>query len=717
MSGTRPSAMVPCIAPRCKAYGLDKSMNDRDNSALATPLTEDVQYGAISRIATALQIVTDRSSIDFQQNDCLVTSARRVGIYLRGIALDSVDEILELVGEGYPVIIANSDGTVEVIEKMSGRKVVVSSIGQRIETSTIGISQLRARLSSQREGQMFVAKKELECDGFSSGVNHGEDHHHLPPLRRFMGMLRLDLRDILTITLFALVAGLLSLATPLAIESMVNIVSWGTYIQPLLVIALMLLACLGIGGILKILQTVLVEIIQRRQFVRIVGDLAHRFPRANRAAIQGEYPRELANRVFDIMTIQKASAVLLLDGISIILTTVLGLLLLAFYHPFLLGFDIVLVLSMIFITWLLGRGGIRTAIDESIIKYQVVHWLQDVLASPSAFKINGGEDLAIQRANRLVSSYIEARRYQFRVVIRQVSFAIALQVVASVAVLGLGGWLVIQGQLTLGQLVASELVVTVVVGAFAKAGKSLEKFYDLMSGMDKVGHLLDIPVDRRTEIGKLPDGPAPVRWDDLEFQNVTGDTHIPATSIVAGAKVAIVGDHPGGKSLLAKSLVGLKLPDQGVVEVAGIDASEAGRGGGGRMLAYAGEPEIFRSTVAENIDLGRSGISQNKIREVLQSLGLWADVLRLPDGLQTILQTGGYPLCKTQCDLLMIVRAVCGRPKLLVIDGSLDGLDKDTRDIAWQFLSAVDAPWTLVVITGDAEIAERCDTQISVHPN
>ena len=156
--------------------------------------------------------------------------------------------------------------------------------------------------------------------------------------------------------------------------------------------------------------------------------------------------------------------------------------LLAVYHPFLLGFNIVLLIAMLSIIWLLGRGGVRTSIDESIAKYKLAHWLQDVISYPGAFKINGGEDLAVEKANSLAAEYLEARESQFRVVIRQVTFAIGLQVFASTALLGLGGWLVIGGQLTLGQLVASELVVTVVVGAFAKAGKSLEKFYDFDGG-------------------------------------------------------------------------------------------------------------------------------------------------------------------------------------------------------------------------------------------
>ncbi|NNE01063.1 MAG: ATP-binding cassette domain-containing protein, partial [Pirellulaceae bacterium] len=561
----------------------------------------------------------------------------------------------------------------------------------------------------------------LECDSLSVTPHYSVDDVHpqttISPEQRFLALLDLERRDIWTIVLFAFVAGILTLATPLAVESLVNVVSWGTYVQPLIVLGLILLICLGIAGVLRVLQTVVVELIQRRQFVRIVSDLSHRFPRANQDALSGKYPRELANRVFDIMTIQKSTAVLLLDGVSVVLTTVLGLVLLAFYHPFLLGFDIVLLMSMISITWILGGGGIRTAIEESKTKYKVAHWLQDVIASPTAFKTGGGESLAIQRANVLTAEYITARRRQFRVVLRQVAFAITLQVIASTAVLALGGWLVIDRQLTLGQLVASELVVTVVVGAFAKAGKSLEKFYDLMAGMDKVGQLIDIPTDPRHEIGKLPDGPIAIRWGELHFNRLPSSSTVAATAIEAGSSVAIVGDDVDGRSDLARVIAGLQKPTHGLVQVGGFDSLLAASGRGSRLVGYAGEREIFCGTLRENIDLGRVGLSQSRIRQVLDDVGLSETILRLPDALQTSLQTGGHPLTASQVTQLIIARAIVAKPKALVINGLLDGLTPDIRAKIWNCIASHDAAWTLVVVTGRDDIARMCDSQISIRKN
>ncbi|TWU33402.1 ATP-binding cassette domain-containing protein [Novipirellula artificiosorum] len=700
-----------------------------------TNLQEETVFQALLRVGACLGISIERSKIDLgdiasddQQAhtmDLLVRGAKHLGVSLKEVRLARAAEAYSLIAEGYPLLLVRPNGSFDVFERLSGRNVEVSHIGQEVTTSTLARQEIRSLVTNEVQGRVFVAKSELECDSLSDATDpglphahseshHGHGHGHLSPLSRFLSLLKLDARDIWTVVLFAFVAGVLGLAIPLAVESLVNIVSWGTYLQPLVVVALMLLGCLGLAGVLRILQTLLVEIIQCRQFVRIVGDLSHRFPRVNQQALEGEYPREMANRLFDIMTIQKATAVLLLDGISIVLTTFVGLLLLAFYHPFLLGFDVVLLISMISITWVLGRGGIRTAIDESIVKYKVVHWLQDVIASPAAFKVNGGEELAIERANRLTTEYLNARKSQFRVVIRQVIFAIGLQIVASSVLLGLGGWLVIQEQLTLGQLVASELVVTTVVGAFAKAGKSLEKYYDLMAGIDKVGHLLDLPVDPRYELSSPPDGPVEVRWDELHFKDATSSLHIPAAEIEAGNRVAIMGDDLPRKSWLARSLAGLTEPHQGFVQVAGFEAKQAALAGEGRWVGYAGRPEIFHSTLQQNVDLGRLGIGHNRIREVMQQLGLWNVVIRLPEGLQTMLQTDGYPLAKNHVAQLILARAMVGQPRLLVVDGLLDDLNPDARESAWTALNAPDAPWTLVLVTNQQDIAKRCDSQLFV---
>lgn len=688
---------------------------------------EELVYAALSRAAATLAVRVERSEIDLDailaedpEEDlvsCFEVAGEQLGLAVKEAEFSDVRDIYELVSEGYPIVVVRSDTECRLLLRCLGKRLEVVRVKPR-DVSSVSMSrrEVQRLISEDQAVRVLVIKTELECDTISSSPVHeltrGQEKQ-LTPFMRFVGLLRMDLRDISLVVLFAMVAGILSLATPLAVESLVNVVSWGVYIQPLIILAIILLTCLGISAALSVLQTIVVEIIQRRQLVRIASDLAHRFPRANQAYLNSTYPRELANRVFDIMTIQKATAILLLDGVSIVLTTLLGLLLLAFYHPFLLGFDIVLVLSMTLITWALGRDGVRTAIKESKTKYAIAHWLQDVLDSPTAFRVNGGEMLAIDRASRLATEYVAARKNQFRVVLRQIVFAISLQVVASTVLLGLGGWLVIQRQLTLGQLVASELVVTVVVGAFSKAGKALEKYYDLMAGIDKVGQLLDIPVDIDEEVVLEHGATAQLKWDELVLRSGLNEARVPANTISAGNFACIVSPHSA--TLVMDAFAGLCDPESGVIDYGGYDVNRLSAGcHQGQVIAYASKPEIFHGSLADNIELGRSCVGRGRVRELLQSLDLWDDVVRLEGGLETQLTSDGFPLTESQRLRLVLARAVAARPRVLLIDGLLDQFPPAERDDLIQFLKAEDEQRITIVSTRLESVAEVCNQRIEL---
>lgn len=701
-----------------KSGGSVPSLSDRSIEQVVSHLAMSLGLSA-DRVSTGLKMDPGNDAGDSLAR--LMSAGEFAEVHLREIDAPSGRQAAEMTRQGYSLILINEGESIVVFSRGEARQVdcwVLRTVDVNAVSERSQIYPHKAGRMLKKASRILVAKRELECDTMAAGGGHSaEQHEHPTPLRRFISLLDLDRRDISLVILFALVAGLLSLASPLVVESLVNVVSWGTYFQPLLVLASMLLIFLGMSGVLKVLQTWVVEIIQRRQFVRIAGDLAHRFPRAKQSDLFGEYPRELANRVFDIMTIQKATAVLLLDGVSIVLTTLMGLILLAFYHPFLLGFDIVLVITMISLTWVLGRGGITTAIQESKTKYKVAHWLQDVLSMPEAFKFSGGESLAVRRANQLTAGYVTARKRQFAVVIRQVIFAVSLQVIASTTVLGLGGWLVLSGQLTLGQLVASELVVTVVVSAFAKAGKSLEKFYDLMAGIDKVGHLLDITADPKTVIKDLPDAPANVSWGALAFVRETFGVSVPAGEAASGSSMAIVGDDHDGKSELARAIAGLSKPTKGMVQIEGVESLRVGISGSSDIVGYVGQPQVFHGTIHENVDLGRAHIPGHRVREVIEKVGLADVTMGLAKGLETKLQTGGHPLSQEQIYQLMFARAILMNPRVLVIDGVMDLLSSNVRETLWKTLGAEDAPWTLFVVTHREDIAEICSGKFGVHRN
>ena len=530
--------------------------------------------------------------------------------------------------------------------------------------------------------------------------------HVARPFERLSQLLRPERRDIGGIVLFALAVAVLSLATPIAAEGLVNTVAFGVLLWPILIIAAVLAGCLGLAATVRAMQIYVIECIQRRLFVRVVADYAQRLPRVQLKAFDATEGPELANRFFDVLTLQKSVATLLLDGIALIVTALVGMTVLAFYHPFLLGFDIVLLGAIAFITFALGWGGIRTSLDESSAKYEVAAWLESLARDTRPLKLYGGRHLATSHADELAAEYIRARKLHFRVVWRQTLFALALQVVASTTLLGLGGYLVISRQLTLGQLVAAELIVALVVASVAKLGKYAETYYDLLAAAEKLGVLTDLDLDRAG--GEA----APITARGVALR-VSGISPLGDWRLEPGEKVALSVPPGSGATTLLETLCGLREPADGYVVVDGIDLRELDLDSWRDQVAFVEGVEILAGSVTANVRVGRDSLSTADIRIALDTVGLLEIIQQLARGSETRLVPGGKPLSAVQARRLTLARAIAGQPRLLILDGVLDALNLHDCPALVPTLFSAAAPWTLIVISRDPDILDRCDRTIT----
>ncbi len=710
-------------------------------------LLKEILRGMLSELSVRLEVPTENAKIlqalndakidaNAEQGDALTVAimraAQSIGIRLAPVELTS-PEIWELLLDGFSIAAVQRSALKPaswVFSDIAARHSEVSKIDLKGKTSeSISKSQLHQTVNRMESPLFFVAHPSLECQSIASNQvpdpddlhrvlnDHSryDDHHHHPhqhisPQRRMWRLLKFEAPDIWSLVIFGFVVGVLDLATPLAVEQMVTTIGFASLTQPLIWLAILLFGILTLSAIIKGLQFFIIEILQRRIFVRIVGDLSERLPRLERAAMDGIHGPEMANRFFDVMTIQKSTASLLVEGLSLIIQTLTGLLLLALYSPYLLAYDIVLLIAMTGLLYLLGGNAGRTAIEESLVKYRLAHWLQDVIGNPTAFQVHGGGGLVVDRANRLTVEYLSDRRSHFIILMRQTLFALMLYAVSISTLLSLGVWLVLSGSLTIGQLVASVSVVVVVAGAFAKIGKSLESFYDLMAAVDKVGHLIDLPTLPPSRSLDAGIGPVEVRFRSLSVRGGGHHAiHIGNLTIKSGQRYAIIGEGQCGKSILMQTLCGLRPPAGGLVEIGGVDSREVNRFADGSMVSIASDPEIFRGTFTENLSLNRVSVTTSEVRAALQAVGLWDESLSLPQGLETMLQSGGYPLSSSQTIRLMIARAIATRPRLLLIDGVLDRLPPKMRKRIWERLNDRRQPWTIVLSTCDPEIIEQCD--------
>ena len=647
--------------------------------------------------------------------DSLADIGENIGLRMNRVAL-TPNAAAETSAAQTPLVarLGGERGWLVVYGFRAGNVRVALVQGEVIEKRRIKPSAIRELLglSDGHLGDWLLVhpKAPLSC-----AVSH--DHHaHMPPLARLIELMRADHADLWMILGLALGSGLLALASPVAVQALVNTVAMRGMGQPLLVLSTILLFFLMFAGAVHVLQSYLVEIVQRRIFVRLATDLAYRLPRVHSDAYEHHHGPELVNRFFDVLTVQKAGSSLLLEGLGTAVQTLIGLILLAFYHPFLLAYDVVLLLAIFFIIFVLGRSGVVTSIQESLSKYALVAWLEIIAGNMQTFKFNGGPEFAVKRTDALALDYLAAKRKHYRIMLRQIIGSVTLYAVASTALLAIGGYLVIEGHLTLGQLVAAELIVSAALISLIKFGKHLEGYYDLMAGADKIGHLLDLPLER--EHGEMPvmDGPVSLAVRDLSFsfgakQPIFANFTL---RVQPGEKVAVIGGHGSGKSTLAALLCGLRQPGKGHIDINGVELGNLRLEALRNRIALVGRAEFFQDSLLENVRLGRSELGQDEVKQALDAVGLLDDIASLEDGLYADLNPSGVPLSAAQGRQLLLARAIAGRPALLILDGILDEMQEATRERIVPALFADDAPWTLLVLTGSPKVAALCGRMIQL---
>ena len=634
-----------------------------------------------------------------------------------------IRDLLSTVADSGPVLIGKltlgdrlvaEDTPLTLILRFSGRNKLV--IVQDGVEQTVKASWLRKnfRLKDSRSYNWLLAQPMLAAQNASRIHYDGSTKaESLTPLKRLIAFMKPEAGDVKAIFVFSLVIGLLSLTLPLAVEAVVNTIAYGRYLQPLIVLSLIVLVFLGFRAVLQVLVTVVAEYIQRKLFVRTVEDLSYRLTRVPLPIWRKYHGPELVNRFFDIVNVQKITAKLLLDTLMLVLQTAIGLSLLAFYHPYLLGYDVGLLALMTIILYLIGRGAVKTAKEESQLKYETAAWLQEIVRHPSTFKFNGGLGFAINRADELSASYINHRQQHFKILLRQISFAMAMQVIAATVLLSLGGYLVIIQEITLGQLVAAELIVTVILTSFAKLGKDLESYYDLMASVDKLGKLFDLPVEP-SDMLQLPRSK---NARALSLMNLKLDASVKSPcdiEFAAGLSVAIFGSSELRRSKLIESMVGHSKAASGYVLVDDYRIDTISAESLQESVSLIREVEIFEGTVDENIRMGREGLGSDRVNQVITQLGLGEIVSNLEKGLLTNVSISGYPLSQGEAIRIVLARTMIARPGIVFIDGLLDRLsDRDTLDVLKR-LDAFDGETTVVVSTGRQVIADWADQQLDI---
>lgn len=533
---------------------------------------------------------------------------------------------------------------------------------------------------------------------------------HQSPFRRMVTELKEDRNDLLMLLIYTICAGLLYLAVPIGAQVLVNSIASGVLIQPVVILSLLVLVGLLLGGVLRILQFYIVELLQQRIFARISLRLAKHITSIKHSLLAEQYGPDLANRFFETLTIQKTLSKILLDGPAALLQVSIGIVLMGLYSPLLLAFDIFLILCMIGIIWL-GRGGVRTSIAESGRKYRLANWLEELARCHVSFKMAGHEHFLLQRTDGMVVDYLSSRRQHFSVLFRQTLASYILQAFASAGILAIGGWLVMNQQLTLGQLVAAELIVLMVLSAMEKLVSHLSLFYDLVTGYEKLGQVMDLSNERTSGTALPVEAGAAVQCYNLNFSFASQVDVLKRVNLElrSGECASLVGVSGSGKTTLSMLIAGLLEPSGGTILINGCDLRDLKLPELRRQIALVSEyDEIFDSTIEDNITLGRD-IPLKNLQQVMDMVLLTPRVTAMPQGLKTRLVSGGQNISLGLRQKVLTARAILSQPQLLILDEPFTGVDQHTKVQIVDNLIKQDMPWTILIISHDPSVIFRSD--------
>ena len=537
------------------------------------------------------------------------------------------------------------------------------------------------------------------------------------PLRRIAQLVRDEKTEISSIYFYAILGGVIQLSLPLGIQAIIGFVLGGAMSTSLVILITLVVAGVLFNGMLQMNQMKIIERIQQKIFVRYSFAFTTHIPKLDLQKIDGYYLPELVNRFFDIPVLQKSLSKILLDFPLAITQIILGLLLLSFYHPAFIFFGILLLLLLVLIFRVTGDKGFQTSLAKSTYKYQVAGWLEEMARVVKQFKFSSRNGLHESKADEKVVGYIEARKAHFSILLLQYKVLIAFKVIITAAMLIVGCILLLDQQINIGQFVASEIVIIIIINAVEKLIINLDSVYSALTSVEKIAKLLDKPAEKEGSF-TLPPGAPPfaVQFSNVTFGYQEGRTILTdvSFSIKPGEKVGITGKHGSGKSSILKLLTGAYDGFKGSVLISNVPIGNYNLG---HLRSQSGivlsDQDVFAGTLWENISLGNEFIDVAYMSELVQKTGLSSFVASLKEGFDTELDPTGKRLPKNVVMKILLVRALVHKPKLLLLEDPWQSMDEETaRQIQHLLLYGTDA--TVIVATNDDAFIQGCDRTIAL---
>lgn len=538
----------------------------------------------------------------------------------------------------------------------------------------------------------------------------------MSPWQRFLGLIELERKDVLQVAYYAIFAGLVSLSLPLGIQAIINLIQGAQITTSWILLVILVTMGVAFAGILQLMQMRIIETIQQRIFTRASFEFTYRFPKMKMDELRQYYPPELANRFFDTLTVQKGLAKLLVDVPAAVLQIIFALILLAFYHPFFIVFGFLLLGLSYVVFKFTAQKGMKTSLEESKNKYKVAHWIQEVARAVTSFKLSGTTNLSLTKNDELVSKYLEARDSHFKILVLQFIQMIGFKVIVTAGLLTIGGALVLNQEMNIGQFVAAEIIIILVINSVEKLILSLESFYDVLTSLEKLGQVVDKDLESQNGDRPIIDENFVLELKDIKYNVPEREKSILSSidlTINESTKLLIKGESGSGKSSLIRLIAGLIQPTKGSIHLnehafENINLNYY-RSNIGLSLS---EDLPFEGTFRENIIFNNASISDNEIFSVIDNVGLRDFVKSLPKGLNTMLYPEGKQISYSISKKIILARAIIKKPKLLILEDSLDQFEPKEVNTIIDYLTLPSHKWALIVVSRNKRFEDVCNKTI-----
>ena len=536
----------------------------------------------------------------------------------------------------------------------------------------------------------------------------------MTPLQRYFKLLLLDKKDVYQIIFYAIFAGLVSLSLPLGIQAIINFIQSGRVTVSWVVLVVFVVIGVALVGILSLMQLRITENLQQKIFVRSSFEFAARLPRIKFEELYDSYPPELANRFFDTMTIQKGTSKLLIDFSAALLQILFGIILLSFYHPYfiMLGFLLLVLLYLIFkYSYFIG---LENSLKVSKYKYKVAGWLQEMARNNYSFRKERNYDFALQKNDKFASEYLNYRESLFNVLKRQFSHLIVFKIIITASLLSIGGYLVISQEMNIGQFVAAEIIILLVINSVEKIILGLETLYDVLTAVEKIGLVTDLTMEEDTnyEANKCFHA-ITLTTENLSIQfpgaakKILDNINI---KIDQGERVFIEGKNGSGKTTLIRILSGLLQSSEGAFYINDDTFRKINlkqyRSQIGNII-HSETP--FEGTILDNIIFNNTDCSDEDLKWALDGVQLTPYIKSLPKGLETQIFPEGQQLSSSNAQKILLARSIINKPKVLFYEDPTDAMDEKVANEIIDFITSDINKWTIIVSSKNPYWKTKCN--------